>query len=218
MYDEILKEIIYEYVKDCDYILEAGCGTGRFSIYLAKKGKKIVAMDASEEMLEIAREKAVKENVENQIEFVKGDIENIPFNDKNFDGIFSFAVLRHFNSPEKGISELCRVMQNDGVLVIDILNKKIFQYYDSYRKLVGKKVNVPNDYFFTNYYLTLNEIEELVSKKHMQLFNHKAIIKFPSHLILCKLKLNFLNNFIKMLEKNINLGAVILIQLKKGVK
>jgi len=215
MYDEILKETIYNYIKECDYILEAGCGTGRFSIYLAKKGKKVVAMDASKEMLNIAREKAVKENVENKIEFVEGDIENIPFNDKSFHGVLSFAVLRHFNPPEKGISELCRVMWDDGVMVIDILNKKIFRYYDFYRKLIGKKPNIPNEHFFTNYYLNLNEMEESLSKGHMQLFNHKGIIKFPSHLILCKLKLKFFKKIIKIIEKNINFGAIILLQIKK---
>lgn len=215
MYDEILKEIIYEYVKECDYILEAGCGTGRFSTYLAKKGKKIVAMDVSNEVLNVAREKAVKEGVVDEIAFIEGDIENLPFNNKSFDGVFSFAVLRHFSSPEKGMSELCRVMQDDGVLVIDILNKKIFRYYEIYRKLIGKKPNIPNEHFFTNYYLNLNEMDELLLKRHMQLFKHRDIIKFPSHLILCKLKLKFLKNFIKILEKKINFGAVILLQVKR---
>jgi len=218
MYDKILKEIIYDYLKDCNYILEAGCGTGRFSIYLAKNGKKIVAMDTSKEMLNIAKQKAEKENVETKIEFVESDIENIPFNDKSFDAVLSFAVLRHFKSPENGISELCRVMRGDGVMVIDILNKMIYQYYDLYRKLIGKKPNIPNEHFFTNYYLNLKEMDELLLKRHMQLFNHKNIMKFPSHLILCKLKLKFLNKFIEMLEKKINIGAVILIQVKKKVR
>ena len=215
MYDEVLKEIIYDYLKECDYILEAGCGTGRFSIYFAKKGKKIVAMDTSKEMLEIAREKAIKEHVENEIAFVAGDIENVPFNNRSFDGIFSFAVLRHFKSPEEGISELCRVMRDEGVMVMDILNKNLFKYYDLYRKLLGKKQNIPNEHFFTNYYFDLNEMEGLLFKRHMQLFDHRGIIKFPSHFILCKLKLSFFKKIIKIFEKSINFGAVILIHVKK---
>jgi len=216
MYDNALKEIIYNYIKECDYILEAGCGTGRFSIHLAKQGKKVLAMDASIEMLNIARSKAIEENVADRIVFVEGDIENIPFNDKTFDGAISFAVLRHFNPPEKGISELSRIVRNDGVVVFDILNGKILRYYDMYKILIGREPNIPNEHFFKNYYFDLTETNEMLLKKHMLLSSYQGIIKFPSHFLLCILRLKSLSNIIKWIELNVNFGAVILLKVKRG--
>jgi 2-polyprenyl-3-methyl-5-hydroxy-6-metoxy-1,4-benzoquinol methylase len=63
-------------------ILDVGCGTGRHSIELSKRGYPVLGIDLSESQLAVAREKAVKENL--KIEFQKHDARNLPFN-KEFD-------------------------------------------------------------------------------------------------------------------------------------
>ncbi len=63
-------------------IIDIGCGTGRHSIELSKRGYSMTGIDLSESLLEKAREKAGKSNV--QIDFLKHDARNLPF-DKQFD-------------------------------------------------------------------------------------------------------------------------------------
>ncbi len=67
-------------------ILDVGCGTGRHSIELTKRGYKVTGIDFSESQLARAREKAAKENL--KIDFQKHDARNLLFN-KEFD----FAIM-----------------------------------------------------------------------------------------------------------------------------
>jgi len=64
-------------------ILDIGCGTGRHSIELTKRGYNITGIDLSESQLARAREKAKAENLE--INFLQGDARNLPF-DSEYDG------------------------------------------------------------------------------------------------------------------------------------
>jgi len=63
-------------------ILDVGCGTGRHSIELSKRGYSVTGIDLSESQLAQARAKAIKENL--NIDFQKHDARNLPFN-KEFD-------------------------------------------------------------------------------------------------------------------------------------
>ncbi len=63
-------------------ILDVGCGTGRHSIELSKRGYSVTGIDLSASLLEKAREKAKQNNL--QIDFLKHDARNLPFK-KRFD-------------------------------------------------------------------------------------------------------------------------------------
>jgi 2-polyprenyl-3-methyl-5-hydroxy-6-metoxy-1,4-benzoquinol methylase len=67
-------------------ILDVGCGTGRHSIELARRGYKIIGIDLSESMLQMARDKAKSNNLD--IEFLKHDARHLPFNKD-----FSVAIM-----------------------------------------------------------------------------------------------------------------------------
>jgi 2-polyprenyl-3-methyl-5-hydroxy-6-metoxy-1,4-benzoquinol methylase len=58
-------------------ILDLGCGTGRHSIELAKRGYKVIGVDLSESQLQRAREKATEQKV--CIDFIQGDARNLPY-------------------------------------------------------------------------------------------------------------------------------------------
>jgi ubiquinone/menaquinone biosynthesis C-methylase UbiE len=61
--------------KKADVVMEIGAGTGMVSLLLAPKVKKVIAVDISEEMLRIAKERAMESGV-NNIEFVRGTFHN----------------------------------------------------------------------------------------------------------------------------------------------
>ncbi|TCO07057.1 class I SAM-dependent methyltransferase [Natronoflexus pectinivorans] len=63
-------------------ILDVGCGTGRHTIELTKRGYQVTGIDLSESQLQRAREKSKENNLE--IEFLRHDARNLPF-EKQFD-------------------------------------------------------------------------------------------------------------------------------------
>jgi ubiquinone/menaquinone biosynthesis C-methylase UbiE len=215
MISELQQEFVIRMLHDAERVLDAGCGTGRFTIPLARQGIQVVALDASKEMLTVARRKAEQAKVIHRIEFVLGDVENLDFANGGFDGAISIAVLRHFPSPAQGIAELTRVVRPGGTLIVDYLNWHMFRFYEPLRGLFIQDPNVPDQHFFRNYYSTFSEIRDLMARNGAQVVQRKGVSKLPSHLLLCQLHLGFLAGLLHSLEHNINFGAVVMVAGRK---
>jgi demethylmenaquinone methyltransferase/2-methoxy-6-polyprenyl-1,4-benzoquinol methylase len=102
-----------------DKALDVCCGTGDIALELARKGAEVTALDFSERMLEIARERQKTGGTEfARIQYVSGDAQNLPFPDSAFDIITIGYGLRNLTSWEKGLCEMQRVAKPGGRLVI----------------------------------------------------------------------------------------------------
>tara|TARA_R110001592_G_scaffold28156_7_gene103833 strand:- start:1828 stop:2556 length:729 start_codon:yes stop_codon:yes gene_type:complete len=100
-------------------VLDIATGTGDLAIALAKTdANKIIGFDISSGMLEIGKQKVVKSNLQNTIEMVLGDSEDMPFEDNTFDAITVAFGVRNFETLEKGLSEILRVLKPNGIFVI----------------------------------------------------------------------------------------------------
>ena len=105
--------------KNPDTILDIATGTGDLVILMAKtSAKRIVGLDISPGMLEVGKKKIEKENLSNRIEMVIGDSENMQFPDNYFDAITVSFGIRNFETLEKGLAEIYRVLKPGGILVI----------------------------------------------------------------------------------------------------
>jgi demethylmenaquinone methyltransferase/2-methoxy-6-polyprenyl-1,4-benzoquinol methylase len=100
-------------------ILDIATGTGDFAIAAAKlKPAKIIGIDISEGMLAVGRRKIEKLGLANLITMEKADSESLPFGNNSFDiATIGFGV-RNFESPVKGMSEICRVLKPGGILLV----------------------------------------------------------------------------------------------------
>jgi ubiquinone/menaquinone biosynthesis C-methylase UbiE len=96
-------------------MLDVGTGTGRAAFILALGGAKVTAVDASEEMLAVARQRAAEQSL--TIKFQQGDAHALPFADRSFDAVVSFRVLMHTPQWTQCVAELCRVAQR--LVIID---------------------------------------------------------------------------------------------------
>jgi len=215
MISELQQEFVVRMLRDAERVLDAGCGTGRFTLPLARQGMQVVALDASQEMLDVARRKAAEAGVAHRIEFVLGDVENLDYGDGTFDGATSIAVLRHFPSPARSIGELARVVRPGGTLVLDYLNWYVFRFYEPLRSLFVHSPNVPNPHFFRNHYSTFGEIRDLMTANGVQVVQRRGVSKLPSHFFLCQLRLRFLAGLLRFLERTINFGAVVMVVGRK---
>jgi len=100
-------------------ILDIATGTGDLGILMAKtNAKKIIGLDISSGMLAVGKKKISDKKLDHIIEMILGDSENIPFPDNHFDAITVSFGIRNFETLEKGLSEILRVLKPNGVFVI----------------------------------------------------------------------------------------------------
>ncbi len=97
-------------------ILDVGTGTGRAAFILARAGANVTGVDASEQMLATARERAEQQGL-TTISFQRGDAHALEFGARNFDTVVSFRVLMHTPQWERCVAELCRVA--DRLVIVD---------------------------------------------------------------------------------------------------
>lgn len=119
------------------YVLDAGCGTGIFSLIFAKKGaKKVEGIDISEGILEKARSLRKKFKIQN-IGFKKEDMLDLSFKDKTFDIVWAWGSIHHTTAPLKALEELIRVLKRDGSLLLAVYNRtKITFLHEILRKIL----------------------------------------------------------------------------------
>ena len=96
-------------------VLEAGCGAGRFTEVLLKKGAILVSSDLSS---------AVEVNIENfpaseKHMVIQADINDMPFADETFDVVICLGVVQHTPNSEQTIENLYKLVKRGGILVID---------------------------------------------------------------------------------------------------
>lgn len=100
-------------------VLDIATGTGDLAILMAQTGaKEIIGLDLSVGMLDVGRKKIAEKNLSGKIQMVQGDSENLPFEDNRFDAITVAFGVRNFETLEKGLSEILRVLKPGGIFVI----------------------------------------------------------------------------------------------------
>ncbi|GEM_PF-1209724 len=118
-------------------VLDMGCGSGRYSIALAKVGAKSVSgVDWQKRAFEAARLWCEKNNL--PVNFREGDVLNLPFENESFDFVFSNGVIHHTHSIQKGLQEIWRVLRS---------GKRSFLYIYAANGIFWKTRNVLREVF-----------------------------------------------------------------------
>ncbi len=101
-------------------VLDVATGTADVALMTFKMlhAEKIIGIDISEGMLDLGRQKIEKLGLTKNIELLKGDSENIHFEDNSFDAITVAFGVRNFENLEMGLKEMHRVLRPGGKLVV----------------------------------------------------------------------------------------------------
>ncbi|OGE71321.1 hypothetical protein A3H40_03765 [Candidatus Daviesbacteria bacterium RIFCSPLOWO2_02_FULL_38_15] len=155
--------------------LDAACGSGRYSEFLNFLGHKVTGVDLSPDMLSQARKNRSK-----QINFLQGDLTEIPLNDETVDLEICALALTHFPNIDKALSELSRVVRSKGHIVISDIHPWLValggqaEFFDQ----LGKHNYVPNYiHWHSSYFESFNRLglkviqclEPIMEQKHVKL-------------------------------------------------
>jgi ubiquinone/menaquinone biosynthesis C-methylase UbiE len=104
-------------------ILDAGGGTGRMTLPLAKLGYKVTLCDLSPGMLAVAREKLHREGLLDRVEIKEADLASLPLHDETFDIVVCLHGAFSDADSLQAAKELTRVMKRGGKIIIDALSR-----------------------------------------------------------------------------------------------
>lgn len=104
-------------LKPVDLVLDVATGTGNTALALAPLVLRVIGLDVASGMLDQARARAQAENVEN-VEFITGSAEELPFRDTQFSLVVSRHAPHHFHDLDKFLREVRRVLKPDGRFVV----------------------------------------------------------------------------------------------------
>ena len=139
-YFDIIDETV---VNKQTYVLDIGCGTGRWTKYLSSKAAFIEAVDPSDAIFAADR---LLRNVKN-VRLTKASIETLPFPDETFDFAMSVGVLHHIPDTQQAMNDCVKKVKKGGYFYVYLyynLDKRgwwftaLFKLSDLLRSIVSR--------------------------------------------------------------------------------
>ncbi|HZC59436.1 MAG TPA: metalloregulator ArsR/SmtB family transcription factor [Chthoniobacterales bacterium] len=116
-------------------VADLGAGEGTLSQLLAKRARKVIAIDVSERMVEVGSQLAREHGITN-LEFRLGDLEEPPIADDSIDLATFSQALHHANSPQKALAAAYRILRAGGrIVILDLLAHRFEQARELYADL-----------------------------------------------------------------------------------
>ncbi len=167
------------------YILDAGCGTGNYSIELAHHGFKTVGVDLSEQQIEVAKSKLTNEN--SQIEFSTGNLFDLDYKN-SFDSIICRGVLNDFienNLRQEIFYKFKSYLKPDGLLIFDVRDWENSKKAKSTNPIFEKVIQLEDGELHFKSETTLNpNKKQLHIKETHKIINNRKTEKVEHDLIM----------------------------------
>ncbi|MFR5876369.1 MAG: class I SAM-dependent methyltransferase [Eubacterium sp.] len=117
--------------KGFNSFLDLGCGLGRHSVFMAKKGFDVVAVDLSE--VAVGKTKAWSDREDCNVKTIVSDFTNLPFSDNSFDCILAYNVIYHTDTKgfTDSLNEIKRILKPNGEIFLTLISKNTYSYKHS---------------------------------------------------------------------------------------
>ncbi len=159
--------------------LEVGPGPGYLGLEWLKKsdGTNLKALEISLDMIEVAERNAKEYGLESRVEYVKGDAQEMPFDNNMFDGVFTNGSLHEWAQPTKIFNEINRVLRPDGIYCISDLRRDMNPLVKWLMKLVTKPKEIrPGLISSINASYTPQEIESVLAESNLKGYKVSKVI------------------------------------------
>lgn len=113
-------------------VADLGSGEGLLSELVARRARKVIAVDNSERMVAFGAKKAKKNGLKN-LEFRLGDLEEPPIDAESIDLVILSQALHHAHNPERSIRSAYRILRSGGqIMILDLLRHQFDQAIQLY--------------------------------------------------------------------------------------
>lgn len=149
--NRFLKETRWRQNLEGEFVLEVGCGAGRFTTHAISTKATVISFDYSNAVDANYRMNGKAEN----LLLVQADIYNMPFKEEFFDKAFCFGVLQHTPDPEQAFKEIVERLKPGGKIASDVYQrswKNLFHIKPYIRPFV-KRMAPESLYEFTRKYV-----------------------------------------------------------------
>lgn len=183
-------------------VLDAGCGNGRNSVYLAREGCEVTAVDFCEAALKRLRRRIVEDGLENKVRVLNTSLDNpLPFPASSFDLVLDCYTFCHFLREDAATSfwvEMARLTCPDGHLLSVVFSREDAYYAQFLRdspdgKIICDPTNgIPKQLYsedeikaFLSSYFQISffakfEFDDLVQGKHFRRVILISVLRKPS--------------------------------------
>jgi len=177
-------------------ILDVGCGDGELAVELTTRGAVVTGIDASAEMIEAARGRARRENVD--VTFQVAEAGNLSFPAEQFDVVTAITVLCFVEDAVPAFQEVERMLRPGGRLVIGELGKwSAWAVGRRVRAWLGSKL------WRLGRFRTKTELRSLAEQTGLVVTSVRGAIFYPR----CRLAMRLLSPFDPMLGRLTTFGA-----------
>ncbi len=181
-YKETFEEI-KKYLKPGTKVVDIGCGTGTIEIEIGKMVSKIIAIDPSSEMINIAKRKTEEAGIKN-IEYKNSKLEEEAKNPQKYEIIIASNVLHFFIDINTTLKVIKDSLTDDGVFisVTDCLGEKM-----SVKTFLTKVASILKMVPFINYY-TVEELKAKVIENGFEIIKDKNLYTNPPNYLIVAVK------------------------------
>ncbi len=174
IYDKVTWRYVEPYLPQAGVVLDAGGGTGKWSIPIAKRGLNVVLFDISQDMLNVASIKVRENGLESNVSFRKGDVCYLPFDDNSFDFVLAEGdPISYCSNPDLAVAELGRVLKPNRYLSAGVdslyptLRRMLEQPdidFDQFHKVYREKRFLAKNWGFNCWLFTPKDLKKLLTK------------------------------------------------------
>lgn len=133
-----LLPILEKYLPRDGKILEAGCGLGKWVIFLKRLGYNVQGIDSYQKAV------AALKQFDNTLEVSVDNVESLSFKDDSCDAYLSFGVIEHFEKgPEKVLLEAHRILKEDGIIVVEVPCDNPLRRFLRLKNRIAKIIKTP---------------------------------------------------------------------------
>jgi len=145
-------------------ILDLGCGKGRHSLLFAENDFRVTGFDLADNGLNVLSKEAKKKNLD--IDVVKGNAVDLPFEDESFDGIIAYHSIYHVTSEgmRNVIKEINRVLKKGGEIYLTMISKNTYSFTSPECETVDSNVRIKEEQagnFLPHYFVDYEDIKNL---------------------------------------------------------
>jgi len=182
------KVMFLKYLSKNSKIVDAGCGFGKWVIYLKQKGYNILGIDNNELAISELNE------FDNSLKVEIGDILNLNYPDNHFDAYISMGVVEHFEEgPLEALKEAYRVLKPDGLIFISTPTVNIIRTI-----IVQPILNLINTHLtLLNFSWLIKKLFRKKPKAKLKLYESTKPAERYRHFLEYRFSVNELTTFLK---------------------